>query len=80
MKNKTTLGMMARALVLSALIISLISCGGGSGTSNLSSSDDSSGAGAGTVALLLADAPADDYEHIWITITEVSLIPPAQKC
>lgn len=79
MKNKTTLGMMARALVLSALIISLISCGGGSGTSNLSSSDDSSGAGAGTVALLLADAPADDYEHIWITITEVSLIPPAQS-
>jgi hypothetical protein len=25
--------------------------------------------------VLLADGPADDYSHIWVTVTEVSLIP-----
>lgn len=79
MKKKTTMGMMAMALVLSGLLISLMSCGGGSGTSSLSSSDGSSGTGTGTVALLLADGPADNYDHIWVTITEVSLIPPAKS-
>ncbi|MGC8811932.1 MAG: DUF4382 domain-containing protein, partial [bacterium] len=44
-----------------------------SGSSNLSSSAESSGSG--TVAFFIADAPTDYYEHIWITITEVSLIP-----
>lgn len=29
----------------------------------------------GSIAVLLADGPADDYKQIWITITEVSLIP-----
>ncbi len=47
----------------------LVSCGGGGGTSGGSS-------GTGSVVLLLADGPADDYEKIFITITEVSLIPP----
>ncbi len=80
MKKKMTLGMAAIALVLSALIFSLLSCGGGSGTSNLSSDGGSGSAtGTGTVALLLADGPADNYEHIWITITEVSLIPVAKS-
>jgi hypothetical protein len=33
----------------------------------------------GSIAVLLADGPADDYEHLWITITEVSLIPADGK-
>lgn len=73
MKKKFSLGMVALALVLSALLVSMMSCGGGSGSANLSSSDSSSGAG--TVAFFIADAPSDYYKHIWITITEVSLIP-----
>jgi hypothetical protein len=51
----------------------LVSCGGGGGGSGGSSSTGSSGTG--TVALLLADGPADDYEKILVTITEVLLIP-----
>jgi hypothetical protein len=44
-------------------------CGGGSGEGS------SSAAGSGTVALFLADGPADDYEKIFITVCKVSLIP-----
>jgi len=35
----------------------------------------SGGAGSGSVALLLADNPSDDYESIFMCITRVSLIP-----
>jgi hypothetical protein len=31
--------------------------------------------GTGTVGVLIADGPADDYDHIFVTITEVTLIP-----
>ena len=51
----------------------LVSCGGG-GSGGSSSATGSSGSG--SVALLLADGPADDYDQILMTITEVSLIPP----
>jgi cold shock CspA family protein len=27
------------------------------------------------VGILLTDGPADEYEHIWVTVTEVSLLP-----
>lgn len=50
----------------------LVSCGGG-GSGGSQSAGGSSGSG--SVALLLADGPADDYQQIFITITEVSLIP-----
>ncbi|MGQ9694425.1 MAG: DUF4382 domain-containing protein [Thermodesulfobacteriota bacterium] len=73
MKKKFTLGML-EVLAISALVISLMSCGGG-GSSSDTSFGESSSSGTGTVAFLLADAPTDDYERIWITITEVSLIP-----
>ena len=29
----------------------------------------------GKVGILLTDGPADEYSHIWVTVTEVSLIP-----
>jgi hypothetical protein len=45
------------------------------GCSGGGSSSGSGGAGSGSVALLLADNPADDYESIWLYITKVILIP-----
>ena len=59
-------------MILLVAGIFLISCGSSGGGS--SSSSGSSG-GSGTAAIFIADGPADDYESIWITITEVSLIP-----
>ena len=59
-------------LVAVPIAVLLISCGGG-GSGGSSSATGSSGTG--SVALLLADGPADDYDQIFITITEVSLIP-----
>ena len=46
-------------------------CGGGGD----GSSSSATAAGNGTVALFLADGPADEYDKIWITICKVSLIP-----
>lgn len=76
MKKNFALGMAVIAIVLSALVISLISCGGGGGSSGGSTTESS---GTGSVALLLADSPTDDYEHIWLWITEVSLVPVAHN-
>ncbi len=79
MKKKFSLGILFGILILAGLVVSLISCGGGGGSSGLSSSEGTSSSGTGTVAFLLTDAPTDDYERIWITITEVSLIPVAHS-
>jgi len=56
------------ALLLGALLMLgvLATCGGGSSGGS---------AGTGSVSVLLADSPTDDYQNIWITINEVSLIP-----
>ncbi len=72
MKRGFALGMAVFFIALGAVVISLMSCGGGGGGS---STGGSPSADKGSVAVLLADGPADDYEHIWVTITEVSLIP-----
>lgn len=63
------------AVCLIALLtagISLISCGGGGGGS---SGVTTSSTGTGSVSVLLADSPTDEYQNIWIRIHEVSLIP-----
>jgi hypothetical protein len=59
--------------LLGAVAISLMSCGGGGEGAGESSSTGS--LQSGSVAVLLADNPADDYKSIFLTITEVSLIP-----
>ncbi|GAH47407.1 unnamed protein product, partial [marine sediment metagenome] len=70
--------MMRRHITLAASVFSIIclsvaiflgGCGGGGGGSAVTSS------GTGTVAVFVADGPADGYDHIWIHVTEVSLIP-----
>jgi hypothetical protein len=48
-------------------LMAIWACGGGGSTS---SSGDT-----GSVALFLTDGPADEYDEMWITITEVTIIP-----
>jgi len=65
---------MFRLLLIAVPILFFLGgCGGGGGSGGSSSATGSSGSG--SVALLLADGPADEYDEINITITEVSLIP-----
>ncbi|MCG6919284.1 MAG: DUF4382 domain-containing protein, partial [Deltaproteobacteria bacterium] len=59
-------------LVAAPITVFLMSCGGGGSGGSQSATGSS---GSGSVALLLADGPADDYEKIFVFITEVSLIP-----
>jgi hypothetical protein len=72
MKRNFILGMVVFLIVLLTVGISLISCGGGGGGS---SGVTTSSTGTGSVSVLLADSPTDEYQNIWIRIHEVSLIP-----
>ena len=60
-------------LFMGSATVFLVSCGGGGGGSGGSSSTGRSGTG--TVAVSIADNPTDDYDAIYVTITEVSLLP-----
>ena len=54
----------------------LLSCGGGGGGSEgFPVADPTGSSGTGSVAVFVADGPADECKAIWIYITEVSLIP-----
>jgi hypothetical protein len=60
--------------VLSSLLLGLAAllsgCNGGSEVS----SSSSTGGGVGSVAVLLTDAPIDDFDQFWLTVTEISLL------
>lgn len=63
------------AIVTGMLVfLGLSACGGGSGGGSASATSEATGS-YGAVGILMADGPADAYEHIWITITDVTLIP-----
>ena len=70
MQRKFSIPTLFILLVCVPAFLFLTGCGGGGG----GSSSGSSG-GIGTVAVLLTDGPADDYDNIWIWITEISLLP-----
>jgi hypothetical protein len=60
------------------ILICMVSAGfllGGCGSGGGSGGGSTGGAGSGSVALLLADSPVDEYESIFLCITSVSLIP-----
>ena len=65
-------------LVIIGMLL-LIANGGCSGSSSsgdvIISNDGLYGSSYGTVALFLTDDPADEYDNLWITVKEVSLIP-----
>jgi hypothetical protein len=73
MKNKTRTGTLRVFRYLGLLLViifglaTILATGGGSPTSSI---------GTGSVALFLKDGPADDYDNIWMWVTEVSIIPP----
>lgn len=58
-------------LVLAFGFATIVATGGGGG----GGSSDRGTSGTGSVALFVADGPADECDAIWIYITEVSLIP-----
>ena len=59
------------AVLLAAMLTALAGCGGGGGGGGAASP---SGAQTGTVAVFVKDGPADQFEHIWVTITQVELL------
>ncbi len=73
MKKHTWWMLLGLGLLLVPLTLFHISCGGGGGSDSGGSSTINTETG--SVAIFLTDDPADDYEHIYITITKVSLIP-----
>ena len=58
-------------VLLIAMMIGLAGCGGGGGGGGSSPA----AAQTGTVAVFVKDGPADQFEHIWVTITQVELLP-----
>lgn len=67
-------------ILLIFLCMFLVACGGGGGgadsdTELMGGSDTGSSAlGSGSVGLVVTDAPSDDFDHIYLTITSVLLL------
>jgi hypothetical protein len=59
------------AILLVAMMTVLTGCGGGGGGGGSSQA----AAQTGTVAVFVKDGPSDQFEHIWVTITQVELLP-----
>ncbi len=59
-------------LLMILLSLAIMGCGGDS------SSNQYDNGGASKVALFLADGPADDFDHIWIEVSEISLLPEGE--
>ena len=72
MKNATNLHVVRfLTVLLVAMMTVLAGCGGGGGRRGSSPA----AAQTGTVAVFVKDGPADEFEHIWVTITQVELLP-----
>jgi hypothetical protein len=69
MKRKFSIPTLFVLLVCVPAFLLLTGCGGGGGSSS------SSSGGSGTVAILLTDAPSDDFSVIELEITEISIAP-----
>ncbi len=57
------------------LLIANGGCGSSSSSGDVISNEGLYGSSYGTVALFLTDDPADEYDNLWITVKEASLIP-----
>ncbi len=56
-----------------ALATALVGCGDSSSESPSSPTSAADG-GVGSVAVLMTDAPIDDFDQFWLTVTEISLL------
>jgi hypothetical protein len=65
----------ALSLAIVCGLASILATGGGGGGGSSSTGGTSTSGGTGSVALLMADGAADDYDHIYVFVTKVSLIP-----
>jgi hypothetical protein len=54
--------------------LAIVGCGSDS-SSNQSDGDGTRGDGTSTVALFLADGPTDEFDQIWIELSQISLLP-----
>lgn len=59
------------------VFLSLGGCNFGGGGGSTETGVKAEG-GYGKVGILLTDGPADEYSHIWVTVTEVSLLPSGE--
>ena len=74
MKSASNLHIVRFLTVLIVAIMTVLAgCGGGGGDGGSSSSSGT--AQTGTVAVFVKDGPTDQFEHIWVTITQVELLP-----
>jgi hypothetical protein len=73
MKPANSCGYRVLCLLLVAMISMLAGCGGGGGGGG--SSSGAPEAGTGTVAIFIKDGPTDEFEQIWVTITQAELLP-----
>jgi len=72
MKSASNLHVVRFLMVLMvAMMTVLAGCGGGEGGSGSSSVT----AQTGSVAIFVKDGPTDEFEQIWVTITQVELLP-----
>jgi len=78
-KNRDAFRKLVRLIGLTIVVVaglaSMIATGGGGGGGD--GGGVSSSGGTGSVALYVADGPADSYEHIYIWIIRVELLPAA---
>ena len=78
-KNRDAFRKLVRLIGLTIVVVaglaSIIATGGGGGGGG--GGGVRSSGGTGSVALYVADGPADSYEHIYIWIIRVELLPAA---
>jgi hypothetical protein len=72
MKPTNSCGYRVLCFLLVAIMCMFAGCGGGGGGGSSSGAPEAS---TGTVAVFVKDGPAEQFEHIWVTITQVELLP-----
>lgn len=64
--------------LLFALSTALLGCGDGTSEDSPASSNTANN-GTGSVAVLMTDAPIDEFDQFWLTVTEISLLSDGGK-
>ena len=73
-ENHRTSIILVVAAIVTLFIASACNSGGSSSVSGNPNEESF-----GSIGILLKDAPADEFQHIYITITEISLLPAGNE-